>query len=298
MPTITMRKLLLFFLMSVLILCCRNKDNGYVYHEKWVIQNIYDPNSLKGEPQEVKEIFYNDLDDTSLSAPHNPSSAVLYQFDRSGNNIFTRFYFGPASIIVMNCKYGPDGPERRLRSFDSLDLGKPARETWTIAEKIEGDKFKITSYSDSNYQRHHVISFSANGRTVKDETWVNEELIGTITSHHTGERLTKEEKLQEGESSEETYYYSVKGFLDSIVSFDSGKPSGSKIFVNNEQGDVVVFIQRGEKGIEEKRRMRYQYDEKGNWIKQLEYIEIGHLNRPRPDPKFPGYSLTIREIKY
>ena len=198
----------------------------------------------------------------------------------------------------MSCTYGPNGPERHLKSFDSLDIGKPAREIWTTSEQLERNRFKITSYADSNYQRHHIISFSSKQETVKDETWVHGELLGSITSYYSGNRLTKEVSLGKEKRSEEIYHYSSKGFLDSIVAFDEGKLSGSTAFVNNEQGDVVVYMRRGKNGIEEKRRMKYQYDEKGNWIKQLEYIEIGHVNTPVPDPKFRGYSMTVREIKY
>jgi hypothetical protein len=292
-------KWLLLFLIAAISFCCKRRQGEYIYYEKWVIGNILNQSPLKGKPGEVKEIYYNNLDDTSFNAPGPQASYELYKFDRSGNNVFTRYYFGGTLISEANCTYGPNGPERLTYWLDSLSAVKEGNKRRSIAEKIAENKFKITSYSDSSYDHHYIISFSPDGQTVKEERWESDKPVESSTRFYTKNKLMREQTIRQKNRSEEIYYYSNKGFLDSIIVFDNDQLSGSKVYINNEHGDAVLYIKTGKNGIEEKRRMKYQYDKQGNWIRKLEYIEIGdHITIAVPDQKFRGYSMAVREIKY
>lgn len=300
MGIVNLLKRSLFILIVITSFCCKQKrEKGYVYYEHWMISSNYNVRPLVGEPREVKETYYNNLDDTTLEVPDVSSDYELYRFDDLGNKIFTRFSFLNKGFD-MNYTYGPEGPGQQLSGQDSPASPDMKNESRLTSERIGNNKFKISHFREGAFENYVITTFSPDRQTLTEENWINDILTGSATRYYRNDRLMREETRKEKKRRESKYYYSDKGFLDSILVFDNGQPSGSTIYMNNDHGDAVLYTRYGKDGIEAKRRMQYQYDEKGNWIKQLTWAEIDNSKSPRygPGEKFPQYSMVIREIKY
>jgi len=286
-------KLLLTAITTVVLFACKHKDRskevGYVYHEKWRIPSFDDPNSLKAEPLEIKRVAYNSLADSSFDSLMPVSYYELFRFDRSGNIVFRSLHRDSLRDVVTLISRGPDGPNYETSNFDNA-ADSTSNISKTVSVRLEENKFKTTRYHDGKYESHSVITFLPE-ETVVEERWVNDAHNETIMKHYAKDRVVTEEIIREGERFIDRYYYSGKGFLDSVISFDNyNRRSGSRIYQNNQYGDAVLCTMTDNDSIGMRLHMKYEYDQKGNWIKQLIFKEIGNSG--------PKYHIVIRDIKY
>jgi len=281
------------------LVSCKGKQVEYVYHEQWKIPNIYDPTLLKGKPVEVKESFFDNVDDTSFDAPGHESYYMIYRFDNSGHVTFTKYSFG-VGFSEVNNQYGSDGPEYQAISYDSATDPNPKSISGKASERLSNNSFKVTHLRQGQYQNHFIVDFSRDGQVVKEAGWIKDIPAGTTIKYYADENLMKEVTISQKSKSEIKYYYSDKGCLDSVVYFNDDRLSGRAVYENNEHGDAVLYVKTDQGSIEKKLRMKYQYDEKGNWIKQLTFTEVDNsvLKRAIQGQKFPGYALCVREINY
>jgi hypothetical protein len=279
--------------MLAISFCCKHKDapkvKGYVYHNHWILKDHSSDRPFVGEPKEIKETNYDNLEDTSLDVPGPKLDYDLYRFDKEGNMIFSSYsIYGKTTDVKLT--YGPEGP--------GMHITTSGKTSSVITKKIGENKYKATQFREGPYEQYYIESFSPDGQTVTQEIWINNKLELSLTRHYEKDKLVKQEIREEKKISSGELFYSDKGFLDSILVFDEDKPNGKSVFINNEQGDAVLYIKYGKNGIEQKLRMKYEYDEKGNWIKQMQYTELGERINSVPSAQFPGYKLVVREIKY
>ena len=137
-------------------------------------------------------------------------------------------------------------------------------------------------------------------KKITRERYFNDTLSFTVNEFYEKGRLKKITQNEESGFSENLFYYARNGFLDSEASFVNKIPLTKYTYVNNEYGDPVYYERSGSNGVEQRRWMKYQYDDKGNWIKKIEksedkWTDLGIVDTLQ---KFPGYHLTVREIKY
>jgi hypothetical protein len=326
-----LNKLIAGFLISSLFFSCKNAANKYeipddvfgkdsvrfkgvyINYNKWVYPG--DQRVLNGQPKEVKELRWDDLSDTTFSATAKLTRYFIDIFDREGNIIGERSNsaLDEGYVIVKKSKYTGNGFQEMEYTYPDSVSGKIYRKLGTSTVMIADSVFKQTAMSK---YAETLMGFSDGGRLhwkkevagsgyTFDSTLVwyeeNKEVRSEIWSFEL-DRLT-------------TYmrYYSPKGFLDSVVSKEADlkdKVPGPwqrvtrTTYINNEYGDPVYEIYNysevnGDTRTDTK-RMKYEYDAKGNWIKRmLVYTEwiIGE-GIAWKDPKKLGYELTTREITY
>jgi len=293
-------KLLRFFLIalfSFVLFACKHKGSGYVYHDKWQINSFFNPNSLKGEPLEIKQVNYDHLTDTSFNAPVPVSHYELFRFDRSGNIILRNYHLDSQTYVVFSASRGSNGPDYETLKYDNASGSAPTSISKLITHRSGDNKFKTTRYFEGKYDSYHIITFLP-GDTIVEEDWVNDKLSETTTRHYAKNKLRSEEINRKDSKIIERYYYSDRGYLDSVISFVDNMRSGSRVYQNNQYGDAVLYTETNTDSIRLRLHIKYQYDAKGNWKRQLTYVELGNLPGSVPDPRFPHYTLTVREIKY
>jgi hypothetical protein len=74
-------------------------------------------------------------------------------------------------------------------------------------------------------------------------------------------------------------------------------------YINNDHGDPVFYEETSvfaKSGVYRREHYTYQYDDKGNWIRQLTRAEVdpGLIGTRPPGDPYPSYSLKAREITY
>jgi antitoxin component YwqK of YwqJK toxin-antitoxin module len=278
-------------LAGLLTACSRSQESGYKNYEKWR-HNDWSPRPLSGAPREVKETMYSELSDTSFQPPAAFSDFRIYRYDSSGNLIFLHSYLDSSYINEMHMTYEPEGVRRRLYAYDKVG-GKPVDTNQESAKKIGVNKYSVTKERNSIVTANDRIeTYFDDGAGMMIEFWQNGKPFGTVIYHYKNDRLVYTEKIRNKDTVKNIYYYSAKGFLDSITAVEKGVRRDVKVYVNNEQGDPVEIIEE-----EETMRFKYEYDSKGNWVKRLMYDPTPN-SIFMPDSKFPNYLLTIREIKY
>jgi len=294
-------KVIWFFL---LIVSCKSKDVGYINYDNWEVPEEYSySKKLNGNPKEVKEIVYTYLSDTTLNAEGKSSGYQLYKFDSSGNIVFLKTHIDSLYETNFTYQYTKNGPQFRAASRD-INSSSMISDRKSASAKIGRNKFEITDYYKDTVVMTKAITFDEERRWVKEERWKKGTLLNTVTSYYYDDKLKRREiNKKEGIESEDIYYYSDKGFLDSISFYFEGKRVGQYLFINNEHGDPVYFeetnINKNYKT--DKAWMKYQYDNRGNWIKKIvlstreqhKYSYYGQAVQ-----KYPEYELTVREIKY
>lgn len=292
---------LLSLLLIVFLFSCKGQDQEYVNHNNWSVDNIYSPASLQNEPKEVKESWFTNITDTSFSDTLKGKlrSYSLYKFGKKGHIDFMQIFIDGGPITDTYIKFDENGEQYETLYYDNGDTTKRKR----ISKRQEDGRFKAEIYNDSMNTRTYHISFLEKGNKIVTEIRSNRDnSMSELTRWYKDHKLLRSVFKHTYGEQEYQYYYSVKGFIDSVVLITQDTKYTHRIYINNQQGDPVYFEDRGgPEGQElmERRWMKYVYDEKGNWIKQISKREGGKIYRSdMGNEKFPEYELTIREIKY
>lgn len=284
------RDISLIGLLLVVMMSCGRPADSYINHEKWHTNNL-SKRPLAGSPREVKETCYIDLADTSLYASGTFKESWEYRFDPSGNTIFESVLFDNNHKVAAYVYYPAEGIRSKTIYYDSNGIASKLRNE-TIAEGIGKDKYKVTRYEDGKKTGHTFEAFSDSGTSVTREKWKNEKLQESVITIYRNERLVRTKRTANGYTTERLFHYARNGFLDSVTTQTDSISGHTIVFVNNEHGDPVLIIENNGRI-----RLKYQYDAKGNWVRQLVYnpYSMYHIDAKN---KYPEYSLFVREINY
>jgi hypothetical protein len=303
-----MLKVLLSACVLIFSLSCSQKstvhNEEFDDHQRWLTGDDYHPRSLSGKPKEVKEISYLNLSDTTFDT-YNSKSGVydVFQFDTSGRMILRRSSFDSVSITDFTFTYTDTGRQSKIISYDVRGVRQnqypPIRRV--IMRRTGQNSFKSITYDDTVETRSEVWKFLDDGQRVEKQQWQHDVLISEGMREFRRDTLIYEMRRNVKTKKEWWHYYSTKGYLDSTVTFLDGKPSERTWYINNDMNDPIWCITENPSARTDSVYMKYEYDQRGNWIKMLmwqsEKINV-ILSPEQPNPKFPNWSLKIREIKY
>jgi hypothetical protein len=300
--------ILFIIITGALLLCCGKRKTykgEFINRERWG-GGIY--RFPVNKPVEIREMTWNNLDDTTLDASGRLYKINVRGYDSAGNTIYRRSFYddqkGSTSYSETEITYDEDGlQEITYRYTDSSKEKKIGTERITT-RKIADYTFRKTN---TGYGTEETIVFSPDGRRQRVEVRRNGKLANVFVQFFQNGKM----KWMDYEDHIGTarmhidYYYSSKGDWDStIIRGDAVYPvtkgklnMDSKDFaLNNEYGDPLYeWNGSGHYG----KYSRYKYDAKGNWIKALVYLPSYNHNDSLWGPlKNPKYELITREIKY
>jgi hypothetical protein len=166
------------------------------------------------------------------------------------------------------------------------------------SKKMGSGRYEVTDTTDGKTGSETHWTFENNGSKVTQELLNKNGLSVSSVYEYEGDRLLSEARTVYGRS-KISYHYSDKGFLDSVVSYVENDTAAGKVmkFINNEYGDPVFLIEIQNGNTTYSRRIKYRYDEKGNWTRRLVH-ETGLPDNYLRVSKNPEYTLTIRRIIY
>jgi hypothetical protein len=286
-----MRKYIAILVLAGLAISCdRSGNTQYKNYEKWVI-NDWSTRALNGTPKEVKETLYSELSDTSFQPPPTFSDYRIYRFDAAGNLVYMYSFIDSSYINEIHKSYNLEGMRKRSYAYDKPG-GEPVDKSEEISEKMGDNKYRVTSGNKNVMSYDKIETYSDDGDLLGVEYWKNGRQFGSVSYEYKNDRLEYAKKIREKDTIENVYYYSAKGFVDSIAANKRGVRQEVKVYVNNAQGDPVEVREGGYTA-----RLRYEYDSKNNWVKRLVYDPTPSIVKDTSS-KFPDYSLFIREIKY
>lgn len=287
-----------FFLLLLFIACNESgklegqkEDVQLTNNKKWRTGTILE-SLLRGKPKEVEERLYLNLSDTSLNATGRQHRYTLSRFDSAGNIVFEKGYFDTSRIVESHFSFKWEGVRVKYLFFKN---GVPQSEkNETVAERIEKNKYRISHYFNGLKTGTEIETFSDNGDTVTVESAGPGRDTSTSSStlvYKNG--LLIRSLLRNGSVvTDRRYYYSAQNFLDSTSELMNGHRTDETIYTNNVHGDPLQSIRFGSH-----KYIKYEYDEKGNWVKALIY-EPGRQSDLDIGSKFRDYSLIIRRITY
>ncbi len=202
-----------------------------------------------------------------------------YKFDALGNIVFTRVKISDLEVYDRMYEFDNNGIHYSVSS-----VGENYKRQ-KVSVKIGRNKFKSTFYKNGDYNFEFIETISSGGQEIKKETWKGDSLTETEVSTYRNDKLLRSETMTDHVYCVD-YYYSEKGFLDSIVSYTNNTQVGRTEFINNEQGDPIEYICIDGGNVIQKARLSYEYDKVGNWIKCVFMSQQ------------PYHTMAKREIKY
>jgi hypothetical protein len=294
-----MKSLFPAVIVFITVLCaCTNekgKPHGFVNHDKWVIDNFTTTrNTLKHQPKEVYDSYYEDLSDTTLDATGKLNTTYNYRLDKEGNIVFVQISSNSTGYHEMRYRYNDSGRHHESRSFNMN--GKLIEVEQGVSQKKAKGVYEVTELEDGKPTgKIRKYTFSDGGSRVMDQKFDNG--VSKFTSDFTyeGDRLLSEVRNVDW-ISRHNYYYSEKGFLDSIV-VQGNNEKRVHSFINNEYGDAVYKQETKNGELLYATWLHYRYDEKGNWIRRI-VRQTGQGIAAYQHGKNPEYLLAVREIKY
>ena len=295
---------------GVFLYSCNQKESkttagsGYVNHYKWATDLHYiEQEFFYHKPAEVKENFYRGLSDTVLSASGELMRFSLWQFDNDGNLVLYRSKSKlHPSIFDQRLSYDENGMQsKRYHYTDPADsLADPFE---VAASSSEGfGKFNIV-YTLGGQSTGQKCKLSFEADSIRREEWTDKD--GVLSAHteryDANNKLLSRVNYYKGKPDLSHYfYYSPKGYLDSVIGIRNDSVIVRYAYINNDHGDPVFYEERIDSILYQRERYSYQYDDKGNWIRQLTFAEIdGAKKNSIPDHDlYPSYWLRVREITY
>ena len=196
--------------------------------------------------------------------------------------------------------YDEEGVQYEFFTVDSSTEKNPVIKSKIISTRVASGKYREEFYKNGVSRFIDFITFLDNGNTIKKERFSGDTILGSAVIQYTNDKLIRSDELKDKTMSSQIYYYSQKDFLDSLVTKTNNVSTGKSIFINNDFGDPIYYEEYDNASeIVEKRWMKYKYDEKGNWVRQLFKSEGEKVPKIGfPENRFPGFSLIVREIKY
>ena len=300
---------------ACLVSCHNGSSQGYqgkyYNREKWTPLGYY-MSAMKGRPQEVKVLIYTNLSDTTMDASGEFMRYAISGFDAEGKTVFQKTFEKASNMLIESLfEYDKNGRQVTTNAYNDsmqrkiiqeskssmtliadstfeIKTNRPGSDKWILRTSKKGEMEQESRYSGVGPYRDSTIRWYKGDRMIYGEIWEQ----GSVNR------------------SRSDYYYSSAGYLDSSTTFPVVVDTAEKrnlfysktFYVNNKYGDPVsIFESYGFSKDRETRRvkrMKYVYDEKGNWIKRMLVYDLADFPESMKKKKHPGYELTIREIKY
>lgn len=291
-------------IVSLMFLCgCNEKakiQSEYINHNKWLTyRSFIHRNPLKGNPKEVTETVYYSLSDTTTDATGKILHSEINHFDEDGNVTYMKLHTPlNNSQTEIFLDYDTNGMHYRSvsKALEGTERDSVIESVYR-SERVGLHKFSATrTFRGRPESGTTILSFENDGNLVKVEGRNGDSVITRIENIFAGDTLLAWRSYQSYGISLDSYYYSRKGFLDSMVTKINDSVSTRHIFINNEYGDPVYKLMTNYGVVVEMERFVYRYDEKGNWIRKLTYFEKD--GSAKGDYPYLGHTLWVREIKY
>ena len=281
---------------------CKNDEVKYFNNDKWKIPGSYNYTALKEKPKEVKESLYLDLSDTTINASGRLNNYDLWKFDNDGNLIYRKYSSNSDSFcVITEIIYDQNGAQSKtFTNNDSLHTKEDGGRV--VSELLSNSKFLRKSYSPGK-PKFSLISFEDNGGIIKNEiiedTINLNNVVQTQLTYYKNNVIQKIETLNDIHKKVQNYFYSKDSFLDSMIINENGRLSSKEIYFNNQHGDVTKYLEIGSNNDTTIIAfLQYQYDQHGNWTKQLEKRNDRDNYNLMLENTASKYSLIVREIKY
>jgi hypothetical protein len=264
----------------------------YINHEKWQVSEINGGIVLKGKPTEVKTIFYPELIDTNLLATGETFfNYELHHFDGEGNLVYSKFFLDSSSWGEHFFRYSDSALQYESFYYAITKEKKTVLTRKMISFPVSPGVFKKVLYKYGKQDRVEVEEHPDENTVVRKIT--SSDGHETATFRYRQNKIMKLEYKVGAATAVDVYHYGDQDFLDSITHTPGNK---KEVMINNAFGDPLFYFELEGKDTVRSLRMRYEYDSRNNWISKLEFETPS--NAAVGAGKFPGYSLTIREIKY
>jgi hypothetical protein len=298
-PLKSMKTSVVLSMFSALLFSCNTSetlkisgDTLKIYRDNWKLNDGWAEDQLKGNPKEVKVLYYTNLQDTMFQEPAKETWWTLTRFDASGHIIFEYLFFDSSNSEERNYDIRPEGSHFRFLTFESAD-GRRVREQIGKVERIDSITFHAIVYTDSVKAENYTRRYFNNGDSLIVVSRYGDNTDSMISTYiYKNDHLVYKKTVNENGMFEDYSYYSSAGFLDSVINRTDGIRKHVKTRINNEYGDPVEMRVGGGRY-----RMKYEYDTKGNWIKQLRHPVTNDAG-PVSTDKLKEYVLVKREIKY
>lgn len=287
-----MQYIVLFFITVLL----NGQVSEYYNHNKWKTDIWSDERKLSDKPLEITEISYTALTDSNLN-PHT-KEINNYQFNSDGELIYKRtssrsdsFWTITKSTINENGYQSISINHNAFKQEDDTSV--------TRSRNLKNGQFLQVNFWTYMVPFYRLKIFEDNGSVEKTiaikDTNNFKKIIWTAARHYQNDLIQSCQTTQENEISIERYFYSSKNFIDSIYYTSNGKLTHKKLFINNEQGDVIKYLLiENINDTSVISTYRYEYDKHNNWIKRWKIMNDRH----KYTPIHLFYLYREREIKY
>jgi len=293
----------IILILLVVLSACASDQVKYYHHDKWQIFN--ENKRLAGKPVYVIDSVFKNLNDSSLEASGIFFELDEYRFDTVGLLINKKYMLNGLSFWTTT-DYHYD--ETGYKSFQITHSKDSTFQTDTLKYIVRPfSEGKFILFRSTARNEYDLISFSENGAVkridhVKDTLQPDKVEYYEIWKYQNG--LPESAMSFEGykKNGEVKYFYSEKGFLDSIYRMNADTINEKIVFSNDQFGNPVSEKNvSGTGAVRSIIRNWYEYDEKGNWIKKLD----ARSSLVNPYGVIPGYpyksyewTLTRRKILY
>lgn len=214
--------------------------------------------------------------ENKLNNLNQPSKTMEFENDELLESI--SYEYNNQNNLVSKSFYNESGKLLKSEKIDYNSDGLIARKTWLNGTGIE-DRHDTTIYNkNKEVVEYHFIKG-----------------VYTISKYmlYPKEYSKKTTELNANRDTNYVYLveYNDKNELLVYETFDSkGKTIKKNTFKYNKKGDLILeksFDDNGNKNDLDFRKYKYDYDDKGNWIKRTEFVKGGN-----------SVNMTIREITY
>jgi hypothetical protein len=220
---------------------------------------------------------YDNMNNLILITDYDHSNEIdriyKYTFDEKGN-VLVEYCSNADSVFfsIYEFFYDENGNKISSECHDSLDN---CTEAFTYKFDERGN---ITEQTVINYdwiQDRTVYSYDSNDRMVENRIYDVDDVLIEITSIEYNENddyaSIFKHKLETDEISEYKFKYNEDNKMTEAMIYKNDILFKTDLYEYNEQGDdssiVLKFTDRTESYTYE-----YVYDEKGNWIEKIEYL--------------------------
>ena len=294
----------LVIILALVALSCRQEKSIYYTYNHWQVPGDENKIPLKGEPKQVKETLFVDLQDTSLSATGTFSSYDIWGFDAQGNINYRKNFVSDSLWSETNRTYNDSGLQSVTRYTDSKNGSHTVNgKRSLVTQRLRDGKFKELATTASGEDKIRLLSFKEGGDLQTIEyvfgTDIKQIYSTQVIHYKNGLMQRMVQSSHSGDSSVLQYRYSKNNYIDSVLQYNSGKLFSRIVYTNNSNGDPVKSCTTLSSGdTVNTATMQYVYDKKGNWLKKLERITMHNISPNNPGLNQTKYALLVREITY
>lgn len=268
-------------------------------------KNDWDWDHLKGKVKSVKYYYFDKADKETLDLNPNTIDKTDIRFEKIINynrNGFVRDNIGSNNKKTLICKYDNYGNNVESTTFDSFQHIIDIDSSWydkngNLIEHIQyqysnptykykqfykyddkGNKIEMISYTDDSFNNKYTYIYDKNGiETEEDNTYTNTSI-----------------------DNKQIFKYDEKGYLSEVDAYD-GLTEVRFVFKHNNQGSVEEESRYdSNNNMVYDYQYKWEYDEKGNWIKKIKTIKKDSDNNDRTSifVKEKTPAVEIRVIEY